>query len=149
MVKLSKRFRGKQYSDLEWVPSLNISVPRNLLVGPFRGRGHLEDEGAAGGQRGGHLPAGHGHGVVPGGDLPAHPHRLLPQVQSARYRILIRSPGAAGGHLPGEGHEAAVYGQRVAVDLVRPAREVSPDCEGVVQVAPAVRHRLARVQALK
>ena len=65
-------------------------VPRNF-VDPFRGGGHLEDEGAAGGEGGGHLPAGHGHGVVPGGDLPAHSHRLLPQVQSARYTIYTQN----------------------------------------------------------
>ena len=94
MVKFSKIFRGKQYS--EWGPSPNIVFCelRNF-VDPFRGGGHLEDEGAAGGEGGGHLPAGHGHGVVPGGDLPAHTHRLLPQVQSARYRIYTQNLSSA------------------------------------------------------
>ena len=89
--------------------------------------GRFQYENTAGTEGCGHLPAGHGHRVVPGGDLTAHSHRLL----------------------PGHRHEVPVNGQRVAVDLVSPPSEISPDTQGVVKVSLGGLQGLPAVVALQ
>ena len=74
------------------------------------GLGRLQDEGAAGGERGADLPDGHHQRVVPGGDLPHHAGRLATDVGGVVLHVLAR--GAPFHRPSGSGEEAELIHHR-------------------------------------